>query len=528
VPHDVVIVGGGHNGLVAAAVLARAGLKPVVLEQHDRVGGCVVTGEIAPGFRGPSLAHRVSLDPSIVRLLALERYGLELVASDALVSVPSADGRLLTLWRDDQRAGEEIQRFSARDARSYTPFLESFRAVAAVMRTLTHNAPPPLDNGRPGEIVGVLKAVRAFRGLGKADAYRLLRWLPMPVADLVGEWFETECLRAVLAGGGILGSFLGPRSPGSGGVLLLLGSGSGHPAAAGPTARGGPGAVGDALAQSARASGADVRTGVHVREIVVNDGSACGVVLSSGERIEARAVLSNADPKRTLLDLLDPVHVPRELALDIRNIRVRGTLAKVNFAVSSLPRLAAIADRPAEQQAAVLAGAVRLSPDVNSVERAFDAAKYGRYSTDPWIELTVPTLLDRDLAPSGHVVSVYAQYAPYELRGASWTEERDRFAAAVASVIERHAPGFARSIVAREVITPRDLDEQYGLSGGHIFHGEIALDQWFVARPLLGWARFATPVRRLFLCGAGTHPGTGDGLSGALAARAVIDALRRR
>jgi phytoene dehydrogenase-like protein len=200
----------------------------------------------------------------------------------------------------------------------------------------------------------------------------------------------------------------------------------------------------------------------------------------------------------------------------------------VNFAVSSLPRLTAMASEPAEQQAAVLAGAVRLSPDVNSVERAFDAAKYGGYSTDPWIELTVPTVLDRDLAPSGHVVSVYAQYAPYELRGTSWTDERDRFATAVGTVIERHAPGFERSIVAREVITPRDLDERHGLSGGHIFHGEVALDQWFMARPLLGWARFTTPIRRLFLCGAGTHPGTSDGLSGALAAQAVIAALRRR
>jgi phytoene dehydrogenase-like protein len=526
---DVVIVGGGHNGLVAAAVLAQAGLKPLVLERASRTGGCLVTEEIAPGCRAPRLGHRVRLDRSIVHSLALEQHGLQITPTNALLSVPEPNGGLITLWKDEARTVAELDRVSEKDAISYPRFLESFAAVSEVIRAVTHNVPPGVDDTTASDLVELLKVTRAFRRLGKADAYRLLRWITMPVADLVSEWFETESLRVLLAAGGLLGSLVGPRSPASGAILLWLGSGEGHPAATGWTARGGPGAVSEALTRCAQALGAEIRTGSTVREILVKDGAATGVVLSSGERIEARCVLSNASPRHTMLDLLDPIHLPREFARNVRSIRARGTLSKVNFAVSTEPRFQAAANLDGDRQSAVLAGAIRLCPDLSSMERAFDAVKYGQYSRTPWIELTVPTVLDPDLAPGRHVVSAYVQYAPHTLRETTWDLERDRFGAIVASMIDQYAPGFQQSIVASEVITPKDLEHEFGLIGGQIFHADLALDQLFVARPLLGWSRFATPIQHLFLCGSGTHPGTGaDGLSGALAARRVIAALGRR
>ena len=524
VRRDAIVVGAGVNGLLTATLLARSGLAVTLLEKDDRVGGCARTDEIAPGFRCPTLAHAAAIDPAIVRTLDLGRHGLRIVRPAAAACAPTRDGRALILWNDAARAGASIRAFSAKDEEQYPRFLHSFAKISAVLRALAVTPPPSIDDPTASDAIEMLKTGRRFRALGKADAYRMLRWMPMAVADLAGEWFEGEPLRATIAAGGVLGSFLGPRSAGSAAVLLMLGAGEGHPIAGGWSVAGGPGALADAFAAAARQAGVEIRTGAAVARIEAADGVASGVALTSGETLTARAVVSSADPKRTLLGLLDPIHLAPEIVRRVQNIRTHGTLAKINYAVSSLPRIHGVDTLHGAERPAALSGRIRLARGIDGIERAFDAAKYGTFADEPWIELTIPSIADPTLAPHGqHVVSAYVQYAPYHLRGTGWDAERDRLAVAATRTIEQYAPGFESSIVARTVTTPLDLERIYGLTGGHIFHGELSLDQWFVTRPLLGWARYRTPIDRLYLCGSGTHPGTGlDGRSGSLAAREIV------
>ena len=513
--NDVVVIGAGHNGLAAAAFLAKAGLKTLVLEGTDRVGGGVRMSEIAPGFRCPTLAHTAAVDSATVRALALERRGFEILHSDAHVCAPTGDGGALTLWRDPTRASREIGAFSSRDGARYEPFLESFGRISGVLAAALQSLPPSLDAPTAGDLFAGLKIGRAFRALGKADGHRLMRWIAMPVADLVAEWFESEPLRAAVAAGGVLGSFLGPRSAGSSLVLLLLGAIHAHPISHGWCCRGGIGAVSDALAEAARHAGAVIRTEAVVERIEVTADAASAITLASGESIAARAIVSSVDPKRTLLKMIDPIHLAPEFMRRVQNIRARGTLAKVNYAVSALPNIA-------NQSPTALSGRIRLAANVDAIERAFDAAKYGRFSNEPWIELMIPSVTDPSLAPSGaHVISAYVQYAPYAVRGTTWDDERERLGEVATRTIGRYAPGFESTIIAREVVTPLDLERTYGFTGGHIFHGELALDQLVMGRPVLGWTRYATPIRNLYLCGAGTHAGLNGG-SGARAAKEVL------
>jgi phytoene dehydrogenase-like protein len=527
-PFDVSVVGGGANALVTATLMARAGLKTVVLERTDRAGGCARTSEIAPGFRCPTLSHVAAIDPVLVRTLRLEQHGLRIARPSVDACAPTLTDRPLVLWRDCARAAASIAVHSATDAERYPRFLDSFARIATVLRELARTTPPDIDAPAAADLLGLLTTGRRFRALGKPDAYRLLRYLPMPVADLAGEWFESEPLKATIAAGGVLGSPLGPWSAGSTALLLLLGAGEAAPVANGWFAHGGPGVVADALAAAARQSGVEIRTDAEVAQIEVRDGAATGVMLASGESIPSRAVVSGADPRRTLLGLVDPIHLEPDTIQRLRHVRMRGMLAKINFAVNAVPRFSSLASMHAEEQREALSGRVRIAATIAAIERAFDAAKYGGFAEEPWIELTIPSILDPSLAPPDrHVVSAYVQYAPYQLRGTTWDTERDRLGAAATATIDRYAPGFASSVIARDVITPLDLERVYGLTGGHIFHGELALDQFFVTRPLLGWARYATPIRHLFLCGSGTHPGTGlDGRSGANAAREILRRLK--
>jgi phytoene dehydrogenase-like protein len=526
---DAIVIGAGHNGLVAATLLAKAGLRTLVLERAITVGGCATTGEVAPGVRCPTLAHRVALDPKLVGELDLARHGLQRLEPSAHLFAPTDEGRGLTLWCDPIHAAREIERFSLGDARRYREFLVSLSALVGVVRSLQDRPAPLLDNIAIGDVAGLLASARKFRALGSADAYRLLRYLPMSVADLVSEWFETEPLRVAIAAAGVLASPVGPRSGGSSASLLWLAAQGGHPAVPGWYARGGPGAVSDALLHAARAAGAEVRVGASVDRILARDEQVTGVALGSGEEIRADLVVSNLDPRRTLLDLTDPVHLAPEFRHRIGNIRMRGTLIKVNYAIAELPVFRGTETADPATRAAMLSGCVRLCADLDTLERAFDAAKYGEMSETPWVELTVPTLLDPTLSRTGqHVVSAYAAYAPIRRPGATVVLDREVVADRVTATIARYASRFDQSIVARQVIAPSDLERDYGLTGGHPFHGELALDQLFAARPLLGWARHRTPIRGLHLCGAGTHPGDGlTGRSGALSAREILADVRR-
>jgi phytoene dehydrogenase-like protein len=388
--------------------------------------------------------------------------------------------------------------------------------------------PPSIGEPSISELWNLAGVGRKFKGLPRKDAFRLLRWGPMAVADLVAEFFETELLRAIVAARGIYGTLAGPWSAGT--CLNVIMQAASDPNAAGPATfvRGGMGALTQALASAARGFGAEVRTGATVARVVTKDGAAAGVVLSTGEEVLARAVVSNADPKRTLLGLVDPVDLDPDFLHKIGNYRSMGTIAKVHLALNGLPEFSALKGAGAAA-AGSLSGRIHVGPEIDYLERAYDAAKYGDFSPHPYCDVTIPTVTDPSLAPAGkHVMSVVAQFAPYKLKG-DWNAKRDALGDAVVDAIAAYAPGLKAQIAHRQVLTPLDLEQTYGLTGGHVLHGEPALDQLFTMRPLLDWAQYRTPVRGLYLCGSGTHPGGGvTGANGANASREVQKDLRSR
>jgi phytoene dehydrogenase-like protein len=520
--YDIIIIGGGHNGLVAACYLAKAGLKTLVLERREIVGGAAVTEEIHPGFRCSTLAHTTApFFGQIIKDLQLVRHGLELITPPARVLALAPDRRSLCIYNDAASTISEIETISAKDAKSYPEFERSFLRIGRVLAPLPAMTPPAIEHPSPGELWNLGKLGRKFRGLGKRDAYRLLRWGPMAVADLVAEWFETETLRAVVAARGIFGAFAGPWSAGTSTGLLWQAAMEGHAIAPAAFVKGGLGTLSGALASAARNAGVEIRTGTPVEKIEATAERASTVVLKTGEEISARAIVSNADPRTTFLNLVDPVCLDPSFLLKIQNYRATGVSAKINLALSGLPSFAGVEREDAKTK---LSGRIHVGPDIDYLERAFDAAKYGDYSRQPYLDITIPSLLDADLAPAdAQVMSVYVQYAPYKLKVGDWHSRRDDFADNVIDVLSSYAPNLKELIVARQVITPLDLEQTYGLSGGHIHHGEQALDQFFAFRPLIGWAQYRTPIKGLYLCGAGTHPGGGvSGGSGANAAREII------
>ena len=520
--HDIIIIGGGHNGLVAACYLAKAGLKTLVLERREIVGGAAVTEEFHPGFRCSSLAHSAApFFPQVVKDLDLARHGLEFITPEVRVLALAPEGRSICIYNETARTISEIQKFSVKDATSYPEFERSFSRIGKVLRPLLTMTPPVIEHPSPGELWNLTKLGRSFRSLGKKDAYRLLRWGPMAVADLAAEWFETETLRAMIAARGIFGAFAGPWSAGTSTGLLWQAAMDGHAISPSAFVRGGMGALSEALASAARNAGVDIRTGTQVEKIVAAEERATKVALKSGEEISARAIVSNADPRTTFLKLVDPVDLDPSFLLKIRNYRATGVSAKINLALSGLPSFTRIDGQDAKAR---LSGRVHVGPDIDYLERAFDAAKYGDYSRQPYLDITLPSLHDSTLAPAGaHVMSIYVQYAPYKLKDGDWNSRREEFADNVVDVLGGYAPNLKELIVARQVITPLDLEQTYGLSGGHIHHGEQSLDQSFAFRPLLGWAQYRTPIKGLYLCGAGTHPGGGvTGGPGANAAREIL------
>ncbi|HME36668.1 MAG TPA: NAD(P)/FAD-dependent oxidoreductase [Candidatus Sulfotelmatobacter sp.] len=522
---DIVIIGGGHNGLVTAFYLAKAGYKPLVLERSAQVGGAAVTDEFHPGFRCSTLAHTAGpILPSILRDLQLEKHGLRLITPDVCVTALSPDGRALSLYQDSDKSAQEIAAFSRKDAAKYPEFGQSLGKIAKVIGEALATTPPDIDHPSSGDLWSMLKTGRAIRKLGTKDMFRLLRWGPMAVADLASECFETELLRAVIAARGVFGTFLGPWSAGSALVLLIRAAGDPHPAGSAALAAGGMGAVTQAMASAAKAAGAEIRTGAEVIEIRVQNGAATGVLLSTGEEILAKAVISNADPKRTLLKLTDPTHLSPDFVQKLQHYRGNGTVAKVNLALSGLPKFTALKNGDTSP----LKGRIHIGHEIDYLERAFDEAKYGNFSRQPYLEATIPSLTDPTLAPEGkHVMSIYMQYAPYKLKG-DWEEQRNALGQTVVETLAQYAPNLPELLLTHQIITPLDLEEKYGLTGGQIFHGELALDQFFTMRPLLDWARYRTPIEKLYLCGSGTHPGAGlTGGSGANAAREILKELKK-
>lgn len=515
---SVIVIGGGVNGLTCAAYLAQAGLQPIVLEAQSVAGGGAQTAEIAPGFKVPVLAHTAGpMRRDVIDDLGLRRHGLEFLAGEVSVAAVNGSEPAIMIYEDARRTVQALGAVSPRDAERWPGFVGALAAISRVIGRLYASTPLAVDSPGGRDVWSALRTLRAFRALSRADAYRLLRWGPMAVADLVAEAFDHDGIRAAVAADGILGTRFGPWSAGSGMVLLLRAAN--EAVAPGRTwfARGGPGAIARALAGALAAAGGEIRTGARVIRIIADNGEARGVALADGTELRARAVISAVDPKQTFLRLCDPMDLQPEFLWRMRNYRAYGTLAKVNLALSTLPSFTGVT-------ADAASGRIRIAPGIDYLERAFDHSKYGRYSTAPFIEATIPSVLDPSLAPRGaHVLSAYVQFAPFELRDRYWGDERDRFGQLAIDTLDRYAPGLRSSVVAQQVITPLDLEQRYGLTGGHIFHGELALDQLLEMRPLLGWGRYSTPIRHLYLCGSGTHPGTGmTGGSGANAAREIL------
>jgi phytoene dehydrogenase-like protein len=523
--YDVVIVGGGHNGLVHAAYLARAGRRVLVLEARHVLGGAAVTEEIFPGFRFSVFSYVVSLlRPEIIRELELPRHGLQILPLDGTFT-PLPDGN--HLWRTDDpgHTWREIARFSRSDAEAYEEYGRAMVRLCRFIRPLLEMVPPDPTSLSPADWARLLGLARRFEALPAADRRRLLQLMTMSAADFLSQWLESEPLKATLSASGIIGTFLGVRSPGSAYVLLhhYMGELDGAFRAWG-FSRDGTGGVSQALASAARAFGAEIRTGARVARIRQKGDRVTGVVLESGEEIPARAVSSSLDPRQTFLRLLDPAELPGEFVAALQRYRFRGSSAKVNLALAGLPEFRSLPG-PGRH----LRGAISISPSTDYLERAYDDAKYGRFSRRPYLDIVIPTLLDPRMAPPGrHVLSCFVQYAPYELREGNWEEKRDELGRTVIETLAEYAPNLPGLILGQQVLTPLDLERIVGLSEGNIFQGELSPAQLFFLRPVPGWARYRTPLRNLFLCGSATHPGGGImGAPGRLAAMELLKHWRR-
>jgi phytoene dehydrogenase-like protein len=521
---DAVVIGAGHNGLVAAAYLARARRRVLVLERRNKLGGILDTIEIAPGVRAPGIVHTVGrLRRSVIEDLGLANHGLVLIDPPVRVFAPQPEGSALTLWADPSRTAEEVRGRSPRDAEAYPGFDRKVRSLASFLAYVNAATPPDMKEPTFADLLMGLRAGKAFRDLGARASREVTRMMPMAIADVVGEAFEDQGLRGAIASRAVLYASAGPWSAGTATTFLSDAAGNdGGAAGQSVIPRGGPGALADALGLAARSFGAEIRTGAEVVQIITRDHRAVGVALGNGEEILSRAVVTGADPKRTLTTLVDPVVLGPHLLWRAGNIRTPGVTSKVNLALAGLPRF------PGGDEER-LRGRIVIGPSIDYLERAFDASKYGRVSEEPFLEATIPTLSDPTLAPAGrHVMSVVVQWTPHRLREGDWESRRESIGDLVVTTLDRYAPGLAGLVTARQVATPLDLEREYGLSGGHPLHAEPGLECWFAWRPLLGHANYRFGIEGLYLCGSGAHPGGGiTGAPGANAAREVLADLRK-
>ncbi|HEX8940797.1 MAG TPA: NAD(P)/FAD-dependent oxidoreductase [Candidatus Limnocylindrales bacterium] len=522
--YDAIVIGGGHNGLVGGAYLARAGLRTVVLEQRHVLGGAAATEEVVPGFRFTVFSYVVSLlRPEIIRELELPRHGLAILPLDGTFTPLDDD----YLWRVDDhgRTMRELRRWSRLDAEAYEEYGRLMVEMARFVKPVLSMVPPDptVLDPRPWLPVGAL--ARRFAELSDRQQQAFIQLMTMSSADFLDQWFETDPLKATMSASGIIGTFLGVRSPGTAYVLLhhYMGEIDGAFRAWG-LPRGGTGGISNAIGAAARAFGAEVRTEARVERILVRDGRATGVVLEGGETLEADDVLSSLDPRQTFERLLEPDVLPTEARLELGRFKYRGSSGKVNLALDGLPDFRCLPG-PGDH----LRGAMSFSPSVDYMVRAYEDAKYGRFSRRPYVDCVIPTLTDPSMAPPGkHVMSCFVQYAPYQLAEGegTWDDQREAFGEAVIDTIEERAPNIRSLIVGRQVLTPLDIERTIGLSEGNIFQGELTLEQLFFNRPVPGWTGFRTPLRDLWLCGSAVHPG--GGIMGAPGRLAALEVLRAR
>ncbi len=522
--HDAVIIGGGHNGLICAAYLARAGRRVLVLERRHVLGGAAVTEELHPGFKFSVCSYVVSLlRPNIIRELQLARHGLEIIPLECSF-LPLPNGDSLCRWSDPHRTHREIARFSARDADVYPEFGLAMMKLAHLVKPLIDRPAPQPGSIDPREIWKLLRLGRRFAAAGPDALYLQMQQLTMSAVDFLDLWFESEVLKSPMAVSGIIGTFLGVRSPGTAYVLLhhYMGEIDGVFRSWG-FARGGTGAVSLAVADAARSHGAEIRTEAAVARLLIRDRRARGVVLENGEEIVARTVISALDPRRTFLGLVGPEHLDAEFVQHIRNYKMRGSSGKVNLA---LDRFCDFTSRPGDGPH--VRGDIAIAPGIDYLEQAYDDAKYGAFSRRPYLNVVIPSLVDPTVAPPGkHVMSIFVQYAPYQLAAGpeQWPAQREAFGDAVIDTLAEYCPTLKESICYRQVLTPWDLEQDFGLTEGNIFHGELSLEQLLFLRPAAGWSRYRTPVPGLWMCGSGTHPGGGVmGAPGELAAKSLLRA----
>ncbi|MEX2161083.1 MAG: NAD(P)/FAD-dependent oxidoreductase [Anaerolineales bacterium] len=523
--YDAIVIGGGHNGLVNAAYLARAGLRVLLLEQRHILGGATVSEEIYPGFKFSVFSYVVSLlRPEIIRDLQLSRHGLTILPLESTLT-PLPNGDHIYRGPDPHETFRNISRFSTRDAEAYREYGHAMYQMAKAVKYILGIRPPDPTSFHPREWLALLKLGRHFLGLGEENLYTLVKLMTMSSADFLEEWFETDPLIATLSASGIIGTFLGPRSPGSAYVLLhhYMGEIDGVFRAWG-FQKGGTGGVAEAIASSARELGVELRTNARVAKLLSRNGRATGVVLENGDELHATTVISSLDPKLTFLKLADPSDLPDDLVNAVRNFDTYGSSGKVNLALDAAPDLACLPGDGAH-----LRGAISISPSVDYIETAYDDAKYGKFSRRPYIDAIIPSMIDPDMAPPGkHVMSCFVQYAPYKLAEGDWESQREAFGDAVVDSLSQYIPNLKKIILHRQVLSPWDMEQQIGLTGGNIFQGELSLSQLFFLRPAPGYAQYRTPIRGYYQCGSATHPGGGiTGAPGRLAALEILKDLRK-
>lgn len=527
---DAIVVGGGHNGLVTAGYLARAGLKVTVLERRPIVGGACVTEEIAPGFRITRTSYVCSLlFPEVVRDFRLKEYGFRVYIPDPTYLMPYPDGRYMLMWEDAERRRQEMAKINKRDAEVYDRIWEEMGRLQPLIEEILRTTPPKFPPASIKDYWAFLRLARKVRSLDKKDLRHMMELMMSSCAEYLGKRLESTEMKGMASISGIIGTCVGPMTPGSAYVLLhhSIGGVDGKAGAWGYV-YGGMGTITQALARSVQDLGVEIRTGAEVGRVLVQNGRAQGVVLKNGDELRARLVASNCDPKRTFLGLVEPQHLDPEFLQDIRNFKIQGSSIKVNLALGELPDWKCLPgqDPGAPHQQAMF----EIAPSLEYLEEAYDDLKYGRPSRRPFIDGNVPSVVDDSLAPKGkHVMSLFVQYGPYHLKEGTWPEIREKVGDTIVDTLAEYIPNLKNIIVAREVLTPWDLEQEFGLTEGNIFHGEITPDQLFFLRPAPGWADYRSPVRGLYLCGSGAHPGGGVmGGPGMNAAREILRDLRTR